>query len=140
VDVVFLIGRVLFVAIFVFSGLTVHLVGRRQGIEYARGYGSPLPEIGVPLTGVIAIVGGLSVALGIWADLGALLIAAFLVLITPIMHAFWKEQDPNQRQTQMFHFLKNTAMLGGALVIFYAYNQLQGDAGLSITDPLFGRG
>jgi hypothetical protein len=24
--------------------------------------------------------------------------------------------------------------------IFYAWNQLRGDAGLSITDPLFGRG
>jgi uncharacterized membrane protein YphA (DoxX/SURF4 family) len=139
-DVVFLIGRILFAAIFVFSGLTVHLVGRKQGIEYARAYGSPIPEIGVPLTGVMAVVGGLSVAFGVWADVGALLIAAFVVLITPIMHAFWKEQDPMQRQTQMSHFLKNTAMLGGALVIFYAFNQLQGDAGLSITDPLFGRG
>jgi hypothetical protein len=32
------------------------------------------------------------------------------------------------------------ALAGGALVLFYAYNQLQGDAGLSITDLLFGRG
>jgi hypothetical protein len=32
------------------------------------------------------------------------------------------------------------ALAGGALVLFYAYNQLQGDAGLSIIDPLFGRG
>jgi putative oxidoreductase len=139
-DVVFLIGRILFATIFVFSGLMVHIVGRKQGIEYARAYGSPIPEIGVPLTGVMAVLGGLSVALGIWGDVGALLIAAFLVLITPIMHAFWKEQDPNQRQNQTVHFMKNTAMLGGALVLFYAYNQLQGDAGLSITDPLFGRG
>jgi putative oxidoreductase len=120
--------------------VTVHIIGREQGIQYARAYGTPLPELGVPLTGVVAIVGGLSVLLGIWADLGALLIAGFLVLITPFMHAFWKEQDPTQRQNQLFNFLKNTALLGGALVIFYAYNQLQGDAGLSITDPLFGRG
>jgi putative oxidoreductase len=139
-DVVFLIGRILFVAIFVFSGVTVHIIGREQGIQYARAYGSPLPELGVPLTGVVAIVGGLSVLLGIWADLGALLIAGFLVLITPFMHAFWKEQDPTQRQNQLFQFMKNAALLGGALVIFYAYNQLQGDAGLSITNPLFGRG
>jgi hypothetical protein len=32
------------------------------------------------------------------------------------------------------------ALAGGALVLFYAYNQLQGDAGLSITDPFFSRG
>jgi putative oxidoreductase len=139
-DVVFLIGRILFVVIFVFSGVTVHIIGREQGIQYARAYGTPLPEIGVPLTGMVAIVGGVSVLLGVWADLGALLIAGFLVLITPFMHAFWKEQDPAQKQAQTFNFLKNTALLGAALVIFYAYNQLQGDAGLSITDPLFGRG
>jgi hypothetical protein len=40
----------------------------------------------------------------------------------------------------MAHFMKNMAMAGGALVLFYAYNQLQSEAGLSITDPLFGRG
>jgi hypothetical protein len=38
------------------------------------------------------------------------------------------------------HFGKDIALAGAALVIFYAWNQLQGDAGLSITDPLFERG
>lgn len=139
-DVVFLVGRILFVLIFVFSGATVHLLKARQGIEYARSYGVPLAQIGVPLTGVMAVVGGVFVALGLWGDLGALLIAAFLVLITPLMHAFWREQDPMQKQSQMFNFMKNTALLGGALALFYVWNQLQGDAGLSLTDPLFGRG
>jgi hypothetical protein len=32
------------------------------------------------------------------------------------------------------------ALLGGAIIVFYLYNQLQGDAGLSLTDPLFSRG
>jgi hypothetical protein len=31
-------------------------------------------------------------------------------------------------------------MAGVALVMFFAYNQLQGDAPLSITDPLLDRG
>lgn len=31
-------------------------------------------------------------------------------------------------------------MAGGALILFHAFNQLQSEAGLSITDPLFGRG
>jgi hypothetical protein len=35
-DVVFLIGRVLFALIFIFSGTTVHLLDRKQAIEYAR--------------------------------------------------------------------------------------------------------
>jgi putative oxidoreductase len=138
-DVVFLIGRILFGLIFLFSGLTVHLIGRRQGIQYARMYNVPIPELGVPLTGLMAVGGAALVMLGLWGDLGALLIAAFLVLITPLMHAFWKETEEQQKQAQMVNFMKNTALLGGALVLFYAWNQLQGDAGLSITDPLFGR-
>jgi putative oxidoreductase len=139
-DVVFLVGRILFVLIFVFSGATIHLLQARQGIAAARMYGVPMAEIGVPLTGIMAVTGGVLVALGLWGDLGALLIAAFLLLITPLMHAFWRETDPMQKQLQMVNFVKNTGLLGGALVLFYVWNQLQGDAGLSLTDPLFGRG
>jgi putative oxidoreductase len=138
-DVVFLIGRILLALIFIVSGLTVHLIGRKQGVEYARMYNVPLAEIGVPLTGVMAVLGGLSVVFGVWGDLGALLLVAFLVLITPSMHAWWREEDAMQKQLQMVNFMKNTGLLGGALVTFYAWNQLQGDAGLSITDPLFSR-
>jgi putative oxidoreductase len=138
VDVVFLIGRLLVASLFVQSGVANHF-GRR-GVEYARAYNAPAPEILVPASGAAIVLGGILVAFGIWADLGALLIAAFLLGITPIMHAFWKEQEAEARVSQMVNFTKNFALLGGALIIFYAYNQLQGEAGLSITDPLFGRG
>jgi putative oxidoreductase len=137
-DVVFLIGRILFAFVFVYSGITVHLIGYRQGVQYAKAYKVPLAEVGVPLTGVAAVLGGLSVALGVWGDLGALVLAGFLVLITPFMHAFWREEDQMQRVIQTVMFVKNTALLGGALVLFYVWNQLQGEAGLSLTDPLFG--
>jgi putative oxidoreductase len=137
-DVVFLIGRILFAFVFVYSGITVHLIGYRQGVQYAKAYKVPLAEIGVPLTGVAAVLGGLSVVLGVWGDLGALVLAGFLVLITPFMHAFWREKEEMQRVIQSVMFVKNTALLGGALVLFYVWNQLQGEAGLSLTDPLFG--
>jgi hypothetical protein len=61
-------------------------------------------------------------------------------LIFVVTAANMREIDPMQSANQMAHFMKNVAMLGGALVLFYVWNQLQGDAGLSITDPLFGRG
>jgi putative oxidoreductase len=139
-DVVFLIGRILFGVLFVQSGLSAHLIGRSRGVQYARMYNVPLPELGVPLTGVMAVAGGAMVVLGIYGDLGALIVAAFLLLITPLMHAFWREKDAQQRLLQLVNFNKNFALLGAALALLYAWNQLQGDAGLSITDPLFGRG
>jgi putative oxidoreductase len=138
VDVVFLIGRILFGLLFIFSGLMAHLIGYRQGVQYARMYNVPVAQLGVPLTGVMAVAGGAMVVLGLWGDLGALLIAAFLLLITPLMHAFWKETEEQQKQLQMVNFNKNFALLGAALTVFYLWNQLQGDAGLSVTDPLFG--
>jgi putative oxidoreductase len=139
VDVVFLIGRVLFALVFVSSGFMAHLgKGGQQGREYARALGAPSPDLLVPLSGIAIIVGGLMIALGIWADLGALLIVGFLLGITPIMHAFWKIEDPQMQQIQSAMFFKNTALLGAALIIFYIYNQGQ-DLDLSITDALFGR-
>jgi putative oxidoreductase len=140
VDVVFLIGRIVFALVFLFSGATVHLIQARQGIEYARVYRVPAPEVLVPLSGVMAVVGALFVILGIWADLGALLLIAFLLPVAFFMHAFWRETDEQMKANQMAHFMKNMALAGGALILFYAYNQLQGAAGLTITDPLFGRG
>jgi putative oxidoreductase len=139
-DFVFLVGRILFVLAFLFSGSTIHLLQAKKGIEYARMYGVPAPEITVPLSGLMAVLGGLSVAFGIWGDLGALVLVAFLLPVAFYMHAFWKETDPQQKVNQMAHFMKNISMAGGALALFYAWNQLQGDAGLSITDPLFDRG
>jgi putative oxidoreductase len=138
-DVVFLIGRVLFALLFVSSGFMAHLgEGGKQGREYARSLGAPSPDLLVPLSGIAIIAGGLMIAFGIWADLGALLVVGFLVGITPIMHAFWKVEDPQMQQLQIAMFFKNTALLGGALIIFYVYNQGQ-DLDLSITDALFGR-
>jgi putative oxidoreductase len=50
--------------------------------------GGPAPETLVPLSGAAILAGGIMIALGLWADLGALFIIGFLVGITPIMHAF----------------------------------------------------
>jgi uncharacterized membrane protein YphA (DoxX/SURF4 family) len=139
VDVVFLIGRILFALLFVSSGFMAHLgKGGKVGRDYARSLGAPAPDILVPLSGVAIIAGGAMIALGIWADLGALLVIGFLVSITPIMHAFWKVDDPQEQQIQSAMFFKNVALLGAALIIFYIYNQGQ-DLDLSITDALFGK-
>jgi putative oxidoreductase len=87
---------------------------------------------------VVIIAGGLMIGLGIWADLGALLIAGFLIGITPIMHAFWKIEDPEMQAIQSAMFFKNVALLGAALIIFWLFNQTV-DPPLTITDALFDR-
>ena len=139
-DWVFLAGRILFAIMFFNSGLVGHILGRKGTAAYARQNRVPLPELSVVASGAMILVGSVLVALGAWGDLGALLIAAFLVVITPVMHAFWRESEPMGKQLQQVNFLKNVSLLGAALVLFFVWNQLQGAAGLSLTDPLFGRG
>jgi len=77
----------------------------------------PLASVAVPLSGVLAIVGGLGILLGYRAKLGAWLIVVFLVPVTLMMHKFWTVPDPMMSQIQMILFMKNVSMLGGALLI-----------------------
>jgi putative oxidoreductase len=111
---VVVLGRFSFALIFLMAGAN-HF--NRQTIGYAASQGVPLASIAVPLSGVLAIAGGLSILLGYRAKLGAWLIALFLVPVTLMMHKFWTVQDPMMAQIQMILFMKNVAMLGGALLI-----------------------
>jgi putative oxidoreductase len=103
-----------FVLIFVMGATNLFT---KQGIGYAASQGVPLASIAVPLAGVFALVGGLSILLGYRAKIGAWLIVLFLVPVTVMMHKFWGIADPNVAQDQMINFLKNASMLGGALLI-----------------------
>ena len=109
-----LLGRLLFALIFLMSAPSDF---KAQVIGYVASQGVPLASIGVPLMGVISLVGGLSILLGYRAKIGAWLIVLFLVVVTPLMHRFWGVADPNMAQTQMINFLKNLSLLGGALLI-----------------------
>ncbi len=73
----------------------------------------------MPVTGLMILAGGVMIALGAWADVGALLIAAFVLPTAYFMHAFWKLDDPMMRMNQQAHFMKNMAMAGAALLIAY---------------------
>ena len=75
------------------------------------------PGLLVPLAGLIALAGGLSIALGFHAKAGAWLLVLFLVPVTLTMHRFWAEKDPMLIQMQQVNFLKNLALLGGVLLI-----------------------
>lgn len=113
-SVVVVLGRLLFAAIFVMGGASLF---SKQTVGYAASQGVPLAAIAVPLSGVLAISGGLSILLGYRAKLGAWLIVLFLIPVTLMMHKFWTVTDPMMAQIQMVMFMKNVSMLGGALLI-----------------------
>jgi putative oxidoreductase len=110
------VARVLFAALFVMAGLR-HLFPSAQEVGYARSQGVPLADVAVRIAGVLALVGGLSVLLGVYARVGALLLVAFLVPVTLMLHRFWGLPDKTMAAMQQTQFTKNVALLGGALLI-----------------------
>ena len=110
------VGRVLYSAIFLMTILGHFSQGY---VGYAAQQGVPAAGLLVPLSGIIAIAGGLSIALGFKAKLGAWLIVIFLVPVSLAMHNFWAVSDPMMRGMQMAMFMKNVSMLGAALLIAY---------------------
>lgn len=135
-DWVILAGRILFFVLFAKSGVG-HLTQRKTMAPYAAQKGVPAAELLVPLTGILLIAGSLLVLLGIWPDLGALLIAVFLAPTAVTMHAYWKLQEPTERQMDQIHFLKDVALLGASLMLFDLFQQFGAGLDLVITDPLF---
>src|SRR5262249_51355780 len=106
---------ILFSLIFILSSMSLF---SPQTITYAARHGTPAAHLLVPLSGVLALVGGLLIAFGFATRLGALLVVFFLIPVTVTMHNFWAVADPAARQMQLAHFMKNVSMLGGALVIY----------------------
>lgn len=110
-----LAGRAIFGGYFVYNGLQ-HFKNRKMLVDYARAKGVPAPAVAVVGSGLLILTGGLSLMAGAWPKAGAGLIATFLLGVSPQMHAFWKESDPQQRMSEMVNFTKNMALVGGSLL------------------------
>src|SRR5580692_6710414 len=113
---ILLAGRFFYSLIFIFAALG-HF--SQQTIGYAASQGVPMANILVPFSGIMALVGGLSILLGYKSRWGAVLIILFLIPVTIMMHNFWAVTDPMMKQMQMVMFLKNVSMLGAALMILH---------------------
>ena len=116
-DLIFVIGRILFGGFFLMSGIN-HFTKLEAMTGYAKYKKLPAAKLGVLISGLMLVIGGLSVILGYYADLGALLLAIFLVLAAVIFHNFWKETDATAKQNEMLGFMKDIALAGAALIIF----------------------
>jgi putative oxidoreductase len=112
--VLILISRACFSAIFITAAPGHFTSG---AIAYAEQQGVPMAAVLVPLSGVLAFLGGVSVLVGFRARLGAWMLVLFLVPVTVMMHNFWSVADPAMARMQYAMFMKNLAMLGGALMI-----------------------
>jgi uncharacterized membrane protein YphA (DoxX/SURF4 family) len=135
VDIIVLIGRILFVVLFLYSSLG-HLTATDQLAGYAASRGVPAAKAATLVSGLLLLAGGLMILLGVWADLGALLLVIFLVPTAYLMHGFWRDSG-EARMNEQVQFNKDLALAGASLMLFAFFAHVGDDLGLTITGPLF---
>jgi putative oxidoreductase len=133
---IFLIGRILLPLPLLSAGIPFHVAKSSMAEGYARQTGFPIPAIAGWPTGLWMTAGSLSVILGLWGDVGALMIAAFVVPAAAWFHRFW-EMPEEQRMMQQGFFFRNAAILGGSLILFAVFTTVGHDLSFTLTDPLF---
>jgi putative oxidoreductase len=117
-DGLLLIGRLIFGGFFIYSGVN-HFIGFQMMTQYAKMKGVPFPAFAQGVTGLLVLLGGLSILFGIYPYIGILLLVIFLLPVSLMMHNFWTLKDPQLRMADKVNFLKNMALLG-AMLMFLA--------------------
>ncbi len=108
-------GRILLSVIFLISGV-MKIVAFPDVEKGMAAHGMPAVPFFLVCAIIVELLGGLSVLLGYKARLGALVLAAYLIPVTLVMHGFWTAEGAAM-QNQFTHFLKNVAIIGGLLVV-----------------------
>ena len=129
---ILLIGRILFVALFV-SAARGHITNHPRYVQGA-GRKLPLPILAGWPTGVFLLAAAVSIVAGIWSDIGALMLALFLIPAAVLFHPFWKETDPAARRTHEAGFYRDVSLLGAALALFALF-AASGHVPFALTGP-----
>jgi putative oxidoreductase len=132
-----LIGRLVFAYYFgVVAGIG-HFKKDQMMRGYAQQAGFPVPAVAGWVAGVWLILGAVSVGLGIWPDVGSLMIGAFVIPATLFFHRFWLFEDEAQKTLQTSAFYRNLVIFGASLVFFGTFVTLGSELRFTITGPLF---
>jgi putative oxidoreductase len=113
--VVFLIGRIIASGFFVTAGIN-HFTNIKTMSGYAQNKGTPAAKVAVGGTGVLLLVGGLSLLLGYHPTFGTGLLVIFLLGVSFKIHDFWVVKEPQQRMAEQVNFMKNMALIGFLLM------------------------
>jgi uncharacterized membrane protein YphA (DoxX/SURF4 family) len=110
------LGRAIFGGYFIYASMH-HFSDHVALAGYAARRGVPFADAAIFGTGLMLLVGGLSILTATAPRVGAALIALFLICVTPTMHAFWRDTDLAQRAADLTNFGKNVALLGATCFV-----------------------
>ena len=103
-------ARILLVPIFLASAFT-KLTSWPSTTARIADASVPIPDVMLAGALILEIVGAVLVLLGLFTRIGAVMLLAFLVPVTLLMHPFWVDAG------ELTPFLKNTAIAGGLLML-----------------------
>ncbi len=136
-DVLVLIGRILFVLIALGSALGGHFGATSATAGYAESRGLKNARFWVLASGAWLLVAAISVIFGIFPDLGALMFSVFALIAAFSVHHFWTDDDPMTKQMEQTQFMKDLSIAGGGLIAFAYFVTLGESAAFVILGPLF---
>lgn len=116
-DILFLIGRVLFGGFFIMNGIN-HFKNLGSMTGYAKSKRVPSPKFAVILSGLFILLGGLGVLLGVYVMTSLWLIFIFLLVVSVMMHDFWTMKG-DDKMAEKINFMKNMALLGASLLLMH---------------------
>ena len=133
-SILFTLGRILFVLIFILSGAqklwdipgTAAMIAAKFTVPPAfveffaqlqTMTGMQTPQLLAIFCGVVEIVAGLMIIFNFGTRLAALVLILFTIAATYYMHDFWHQTGPEQLDN-MAHAVKNLSIVGGLLVLF----------------------
>ncbi|MFQ5409482.1 MAG: DoxX family protein [Anaerolineales bacterium] len=114
-EIAFLIGRIILGVYYIFMGIN-HFMRLEMMSGYAGMKGVPAPKLAVIGSGLLLLLGGLSILTGFQPVIGAILIVVFLVPVAFMMHNFWAVEDEQAKMAEMTNFMKNLALAASALM------------------------
>lgn len=110
----FLAGRLLFAFFHLSSGFN-HFKSLNSYAQHAGSKKVPAPKLAIVVSGVLLLIGGLSILLGYAPVVGVAALTLFYLCVTPVMHNFWAA-GPEHKQSELINFMKNVALLGATLM------------------------
>jgi putative oxidoreductase len=133
-SIIFHIGRILFVAIFVWSGFgkLMDIAGTAQTIaakvpipavlagltaQLESTLGMPTPQLLAIVAGVVELVSALLIVFNFGTRWAALVLLLFTAATTVFFHDFWNMTGAD-RSGNMVQAFKNVSMIGGLLMLF----------------------
>ncbi len=117
-DYILLLSRVILGFYFLFNSFN-HFRSLSSISEWVKSKNIPAPKLMVALTGILLLIGGFSILLGIYIEIGILALTLFFLPVTFVMHDFWRETDPQMKTMHMINFMKNLALWAAILALLF---------------------